>query len=71
MHRNALEIDMSNTSTPWQIKELADFGTGRPAGFDVFRVHNPYTDQAKVEYLKPVSRFRTEAEARAAIKAAA
>lgn len=53
--------------TPWQTKELVDFATGRPAGFDVFRVHNPYTDAARVEYLKPKSRFKTEAEAHAAI----
>lgn len=58
---------MSAQPTPWLLKELLDFSTGRPAGFDVFRVHNPRTESARVEYLKPVSRFHTEAAARAAI----
>lgn len=58
---------MNTNHTAWLVKELLDFRTGRPAGFDVYRVHNPHTESAKVEYLKPVSRFTTERAALAAI----
>ena len=53
--------------TDWLIRPLAGLSTGRPAGFDVYRVHAPYTDAAKVEPLNPGRPYRTEAEARAAI----
>jgi len=62
---------MSGQQTPeWQVKAMSDFSTGRPCGFTVQRVHNPYTDRAKVEVLRTSDGrnfFRTEAAARDAI----
>lgn len=36
---------------PWKIRPMLDFSSARPAGFTVERVHNPFTDQARVEIL--------------------
>ena len=58
---------MSANTTPWEVRTLYAGFTGRIAGYDVQRVHNPYTQQARVEYLERGKVFRTEQQARAAI----
>ena len=60
--------EMSNElRTDWIIGKLVGLTTGRPAGFDVYRIHNPYTRTARVEPLNGGRIYRTEADARAAI----
>ena len=54
--------------TDWLIRPLAGLSTGRSAGFIVYRVHAPYTGDAREEPLGRV--YRTEADARAAVAAA-
>lgn len=61
---------MNNPVTEWQIKPLVSFGTNRVAGYSVERVHNPYTEKARIESLG-TSIYHTEAAARAAIAKAA
>ena len=53
--------------TPWTINKLLGLQRGRPAGFDVSRIHSPGTGKAREEFLERGRVFRSEAEARAAI----
>lgn len=53
--------------TDWIIHPLVGLRNGSPAGFDVYRVHNPHTSAAVVEQLDRGRIFRTELEAHAAI----
>lgn len=54
-------------TTQWEIRRMVGFYSNRPTGYTVERIHNPYTEKAKVEFLEPGRIFRTEADARAAI----
>ena len=56
-----------HTPEPWQVHALHSAFSGRVAGYDVQRIHNPYTQQARIEYLERGKVFRTEQQARAAI----
>ena len=58
---------MSANTTPWEVRTVYAGFTTRIAGYDVQRVHNPYTHQARVEYLERGKVFRTEQQAREAI----
>lgn len=55
--------------TNWLIRPIAGFNAGKPMGFDVYRIHSPYTDKAKIEYLHQGKTYRTESDAQAAINA--
>lgn len=64
------KTEASKSATEWMVQPVCTTQSTNPHGFTVYRVFDPYTDKARVEYLDGARMFKTEWQARAAIAAA-